>query len=213
MFLSQLNLKCMDRGAMRALTDVYRLHQLVMKGFAAYSSTDRVLYRVEPEERNGQMTVLVQSLQTPDWSCIADANRSVVSTRVKEFSTAFKAGDCYSFRLRANPVVTRDGKRHGLIRDESLLEWLGKKQEKIGVRFRSMSVVDEGYVTGTKGSEENKHRMSLKIARFEGVLEVVDPVLFQEMFSSGVGPAKAFGCESKPGECKKTGRTHWAAPD
>lgn len=194
MFLSQLNLKCMDRGAMKALTDVYRLHQLVMKGFAAYPSTDRVLYRVEPEERNGQMAVLVQSLQTPDWSCFADGYRSVISARVKEFTTVFKAGYRYNFRLRANPVVTRNGKRHGLIRDESLLEWLGKKEEKIGVRFCSMSVIDEGYATGTKGYEDKKYRMSLKIARFEGALEVVDPALFQEVFASGIGPAKAFGC-------------------
>lgn len=194
MFLSQLNLKCMDRGAMRALTDVYRLHQLVMKGFAAYAATGRILYRVEPGERSGQMTVLVQSLQTPDWSCFADANHGVVSARVKEFSVIFKAGDSYIFRLRANPVVTRDGKRRGLIRDEPLLEWLGKKEDKIGVRFGSMTVVDEGYVTGTKGGEAKKHRMSLKVARFEGALEVVEPVLFQETFSSGIGPAKAFGC-------------------
>ena len=51
MYLSQLSLKSMDRTAMRALTDIYRLHQLVMKGFAGYARTDRVLYRVEPEER------------------------------------------------------------------------------------------------------------------------------------------------------------------
>lgn len=194
MFLSQLNLKCMDRDAMRALTDVYRLHQLVMKGFAAYSSTDRVLYRVEPEERNGQVAVLVQSLQSPDWSCFASASRGVASTRVKEFATAFKTGDRYNFRLRANPVVTRDGKRHGLIRDESLLEWLGKKEQKLGARFCSMSVIDEGYVAGTKVSADRKHRMSLKIARFEGALEVVDSGQFQETFTSGIGPAKAFGC-------------------
>lgn len=194
MYLSQLNLKRMDRGAIRALADVYRLHQLVMKGFSAYSSTDRVLYRAEPEECNGLVTVLVQSLQIPDWSCFVDDNRGVASAKIKEFSTAFKAGDTYKFRLRANPVVTRDGKRHGLIRDESLLEWLGKKEQKVGVRFCSMSVVDEGYVTGIKGNQEKQHRMSLKVARFEGALEVVEPALFQETLSSGIGPAKAFGC-------------------
>lgn len=194
MYLSQLNLKRMDRRAMKTLADVYRLHQLVMKGFAAYSSTDRVLYRVEPEERNGQVTVLVQSLQIPDWSCFTDGNSGVASARVKDFSTTFKVGDTYNFRLRANPVVTRDGKRHGLIRDESLLEWLGKKETTVGARFCSMSVIDEGYVTGTKGNQEKQHRMSLKVARFEGTLEVVDPVVFAETFSSGIGPAKAFGC-------------------
>jgi CRISPR system Cascade subunit CasE len=194
MYLTQLNLKCMDRAAMRALADVYRLHQLVMKGFAAYSTTDRVLYRVETEECNGLVTVLVQSLQTPNWSWITDENRGVVSAIVKEFATAFKTGDTFNFRLRANPVVTRDGKRHGLIRDESLLEWLGKKDQKVGVRFCSMSVVDEGYVIGSKGNQEGKHRMSLKIARFEGALEVVDSVAFSEAFVAGIGPAKAFGC-------------------
>lgn len=194
MFLSQLNLKRLDRVAMKALADVYRLHQLVMKGFSAYSSTDRVLYRVEPEERNGQVTILVQSLQMPDWSCFNDANNGVVSARFKDFSTVFKVSDAFYFRLRANPVVTRDGKRHGLIRDESLLEWLGKKEKAIGARFRSMSVIDEGYVNGNKGNQGKMHRMSLKIARFEGVLEVVDPVVFGETFSCGIGPAKAFGC-------------------
>jgi CRISPR system Cascade subunit CasE len=194
MYLSQLNLKRMDRGAIRALADVYRLHQLVMKGFAAYSNTDRVLYRAEPEERNELVTILVQSLQAPDWGCFVDENRGVATAKVKEFSTAFKAGDTYRFRLRANPVVTRDSKRHGLIRDESLLEWLGKKEKKIGVRFCSMSVIDEGYVTGTKGSQEKQHRMSIKVARFEGALEVVDPAVFGETFLSGIGPAKAFGC-------------------
>lgn len=190
MYLSQLNLKRLDRTAMKTLADVYRLHQLVMKGFAAYSSTDRVLYRVEPEERNGQVTVLVQSLQIPDWSCFTDVNSGVMSARVKDFSTEFKTGDTFDFRLRANPVVTRDGKRHGLIRDESLIEWLGKKEKTVGAGFCSIAVIDEGYVTGTKG---NQHRMSLKAARFEGRLEVVEPTVFQNAFSSGIGTAKAFG--------------------
>ena len=194
MYLTQLNLRRMDRGAMKALADVYRLHQVVMKGFAAYSSTDRVLYRVEPEERNSHVTVLVQSLQIPDWSCFADEKQGVVSARVKEFSPTFKRGDAFKFRLRANPVVTRDGKRYGLIRDESLLEWLGKKEQNFGARFCSMSVIDEGYVTGSKGNHEGQHRMSLKVARFEGVLEVGDPPKFNAVFAAGIGPAKAFGC-------------------
>lgn len=194
MYLSQLNLKSMDRTAMRALTDIYRLHQLVMKGFAGYASTDRVLYRVEPEDRNRLATVLVQSLQQPDWSCFADSSRGVVSVKMKEFSPVFKVGNNFTFRLRANPIVTRDGKRHGLIRDESLLEWLCKKEQNVGARFYSLMVADEGYVNGYKENGSAKHRMSIKIARFEGALEVVDPVAFQNAMTSGIGPAKAFGC-------------------
>lgn len=194
MYLTQLNLKRLDRSVVKALADIYRLHQTVMKGFTAYSQTERVLYRVEPEERNGLVSILVQSPQAPDWRQLAEENRGVVSARVKEFAPAFHAGQRFTFRLRANPTVTRDGKRRGLIRDESLLEWLGKKQERLGVRFLGMDAIDEGYIEGSKTKGDKHHLLSLKTARFEGALEVTDADAFAVTFSTGIGPAKAFGC-------------------
>jgi CRISPR system Cascade subunit CasE len=194
MYLTQLNLKRLDRSVVKVLADIYRLHQAVMKGFAAYRETERVLYRVEPEERDGLVSILVQSPQTPDWRQLTEENRGIVSARAKEFSPAFQEGQRFMFRLRANPTVTREGKRRGLIRDESLLEWLEKKHERLGVRFCGMDAIDEGYVNGSKIKGDKRHQLSLKTARFEGVLEVADAKTFTEAFRNGIGPAKAFGC-------------------
>ncbi len=194
MYLTQLNLKLLDRSVMKALADIYRLHQTVMKGFAVYRETQRVLYRVEPEERNGLLSILVQSPQSPDWRQLAEENRGIVSARVKEFSPVFQLGQCFRFRLRANPTVTREGKRRGLIREESLLEWLEKKQERLGVRFCGMEAIDEGYINGSKIKGDKRHQLSLKTARFEGMLEVTDAKAFTDAFRTGIGPAKAFGC-------------------
>jgi len=194
MYLTQLNLKRLDRSVVKVLADIYRLHQAVMQGFAAYRETERVLYRVEPEERNGLVSILVQSPQTPDWRQLTEESRGIVSARVKEFSPAFQEGQRFMFRLRANPTVTREGKRRGLIRDESLLEWLEKKHERLGVRFCGMEAIDEGYINGNKIKGDKRHQLSLKSARFEGVLEVADAKAFTEAFKTGIGPAKAFGC-------------------
>lgn len=194
MYLTQLCLNQMDRSAMKALSDIYQLHQTVMKGFVPYKDVARVLFRVEPEIMNGLALILVQSTVEPDWGMLKNDNRWVIATKVKEFVPKFRVGCSLRFRLRANPVVTREGKRYGLIRDESLLEWLSKKEQKLGARFKSMTVIDEGYITGNKQNKNSQHRLNLKIARFEGMLEVIDPVAFSETVGVGIGPAKAFGC-------------------
>jgi CRISPR system Cascade subunit CasE len=194
MYLTKLNLKRLNRSVIKSLSDVYRLHQTVMKGFTAYTEIDRVLYRVEPEEQNGMVSILVQSTVLPDWSKLGEESHGAVSARVKEFSVGFQLGQRYRFRLRANPTVTREGKRLGLVRDESLLEWLEKKQDRLGMRFCSMTAIDEGYLTGSKEHAGKQHRLSLKAARFEGVLEVMDAETLTSAFVSGIGPAKAFGC-------------------
>lgn len=193
MFLTQLCLNRLDRNVMKTLTDVYRLHQTVMKGFTAYDDVARVLFRVEPEVRNGSVVVLVQSVVVPDWRFVEE-NSGIVAVRVKEFSPSFRKGDSFRFRLRANPTVTRNGKRYGLIRDDDLLDWFRKKEERLGVSLTSATVVDEGYISGRKRSEKGNHRLDIKIVRFEGVLKVVEPELVGEAFSTGIGPAKAFGC-------------------
>lgn len=194
MYLTQMQLKQLDRATIKTLADIYLLHRVVMKGFVAYATTERVLYRVEPEECNGLISVLVQSQQKPDWSQLTAGNRGVTETRVKEFNPVFANGQRFRFRLRANPTVTRDGKRRGLIQEESLLEWLEKKQERLGVKFSGVTAIDEGYIAGEKVVGDKLHKLSLKIARFEGMLDVIDADSFSTVFSTGIGPAKGFGC-------------------
>lgn len=194
MFLSQLVVNRTDREAMKALSDIYRLHKMVMAGFSTYSNVPRVLFRVEPEGRGPEVKILVQSSLLPSWKDATVDTKGFIDIRTKEFFPSFNAGSTYRFRMRANPVVTRDGKRLGLIRDESLVEWLTKKEMQMGARLRSVAVMDEGYITGRKIEGERRHNLSIKTARYEGMLEVVDPSAFSTAVSNGIGPAKGFGC-------------------
>jgi CRISPR system Cascade subunit CasE len=194
MYLSRLVLDCRDRQTMRTLSDVYRLHQFVMSGFSRYEQPWRVLFRVEPEVRGSVMRLLVQSQVKPAWEQSESEKKGVVKLQTKEFVPRFRQGTLYRFRLRANPVVTREGKRYGLIRDESLVEWLRRREERSGASFSSVLAVDEGYLTGRKRKGEGIDRVNVKAVRFEGFLKVEDPTRFVEAFSGGIGPAKGFGC-------------------
>ena len=106
MYLTQLQLKRLDRSTIKSLADIYRLHQTVMKGFVAYTDTERILYRVEPEEQNGLVSILVQSPLLPDWQPLTETHSGVVSTKIKEFTPKFQRGQQFTFRLRANTTVT-----------------------------------------------------------------------------------------------------------
>jgi CRISPR system Cascade subunit CasE len=193
MYLTLISLDCMDRTAMRTLADVYRQHQLVMSGFAGYDRPSRVLFRVEPERRDGAVRLLVQSQVRPAYDVSDQPGKGLIGIHTKEFKPRLIRGNRFRFRLRANPVVTKDGKRRGLVRDEALLDWLRKKEEQIGVHFASALAIDEGYITGTRRKGERAERVNIKAARFEGVLEVVDAGRFIEALTSGIGHAKAFG--------------------
>ena len=194
MYLSQLVLDLMNKKTMRVLSDIYILHQFVMMGFSEYDQSPRVLFRVEPDVKGSTVKILVQSEVQPSWRTEnAEENRNI-RVQVKEFEPAFSSGFSYRFRLRANPVVTKAGKRRGLIRDEALIEWLRNKEERLGASIRSVVPVDEGYATGLRKKDGRMDRVNIKLARFEGILEVSDTDRFVEAIRSGIGPAKAFGC-------------------
>lgn len=193
MFLSQLILDRTDRNTMKVLADPYKTHKLVMSGFAAYSDLQRVLYRVEPAVRDHDIKILVQSHERPAWES-SSYGCPLRGVQTKDFQLNVPMGASFRFRLRANPVVTRDGKRHGLIRDEALIEWLKKKEDRVGAIFQSVLPVDEGYVTGQRIMGDRLDKVQIKIARFEGRLAVRDPQLFSDAVAAGIGPAKSFGC-------------------
>jgi len=190
MFLSQLTFDPIDRKAMRTLSDLYNLHQAVMYAFKAYGDRPRVLYRLEPEMRHEQVVVLVQSPVKPHWSDEDRQGAGITGTWTKKFNPAIKRGTALRFRLRANPTVTRKGKRFGLIRDEALHKWLIRREERIGARFMSFNMIDEGYLKGVKG----KKYIHIKIARFDGRLVVHNADTFLRQMETGIGPAKGFGC-------------------
>jgi CRISPR system Cascade subunit CasE len=194
MYLSQLVLNRMDRSIMKVLSDVYQLHQFIMSGFEKFEETQRVLFRVESEIIGRAVKVLVQSQDEPDWRQKAADIGGLEQFQTKNVNLQFTNGQIFRFRLRANPVVTRNGKRYGIIREEALMAWLKKKEKRIGTSFISVLPIDEGYVTGHRDKAGRKSRIQIKIARFEGILKVIDSDRFNESIILGIGPAKGFGC-------------------
>ena len=212
MFFSRISLK-EGAGPSRELEGVlgttYGLHQAVWQLFADQSVRKRdFLYHLE----GGSGTPVVYAL-----SARPPMPRGVLwGVDTKEFAPRLRPGSRLGFLLRANPVRTREGKRHDVVMEEKqslrtrgapraawpleadLVQtvasaWLERRSEGLG--FRVAVVRADGYRQMEIGKPGQKHPVCISTVEFSGVVEVVDPDLFlQRALCEGIGPAKGFGC-------------------
>lgn len=220
MFLSQLALNIRDRLARRDLASPYEMHRTLMNSYP-YPRVEHqcdLLFRVEPS-KNGVPTVLVQTRELPDWSGQSDSYL-LRAPESKPFDFAVTPGQRLRFRLRANPtkrVASKNerlgsvmaGKRVGLATEFDQIQWLLRKASAGGFRIPGEWVDAKDPETGEpvqlpnfrvdaipEGNARNdkKDQAGKFIAvRFEGVLIVTDPTLFQAAVVGGIGSGKAFG--------------------
>jgi CRISPR system Cascade subunit CasE len=108
----------------------------------------------------------------------------------KQRSLRFARDQILVFRLRANPTVKRDGKRHGYLREEDQIRWLWRKAEEGGFGVVDVRVRPENSLTARRISGPP---MSFLSVVFEGRLRVFDPERFLDTVRNGVGSAKGFG--------------------
>lgn len=139
----------------------------------------------------------------------------------KERQLAFTAGQILSFRLRANPTKKlkaegrKNGIRVGLTTEKEQLAWLQRKADTGGFRLRSAVVIPEEFSPEPRRSRQAKkahdedtspgaemgiatavqvaRKLTHLAAHFEGVLQIVDPTVFQQTLRCGIGSAKGFG--------------------
>jgi len=197
MYYTQIVLNPAHRNTIQMLNDVYKQHRFIMSGFKKYSTQKlgRVLYRMEIPD-DGRLAAIVQSVVPPTYEPDLAHSRAIIAIDTKEVLFAgksepvFNDGMAYRFRLRANTVVTRDGKRIGLIHEKALRDWFERRAVGMGVSLHGYDVIDEGYIRGNKDGKE----IMFKIARYEGVLMVRDREKFTETFINGFSHAKGFGC-------------------
>jgi len=210
MYLSLLLLDPRSREAHADLADPYQMHRTIARGFGegaeAYRSA-RVLFRTE-EGRNGCPFVLVQSLLEPDWRVLTARPRYLRCTpRVKELRPVVRANQHLAFRLRANPTVKRDGRRHPiweprqagetlgdsaarLRRVEAAREqWLRRKGEEGGFAVEQVDIQSEPVQVCHRLDD----RAVFNAVRFDGILRVTDAQAFAQTLEAGIGSGKAFG--------------------
>lgn len=196
MHLTKLTLDPRSAQARRDLGDAYDMHRTLARAFVADENSVpvRFLWRLEAGS-NAWATpvVLVQSAAEADWSALQALpnylQRPVESKRLR-LEEWVEGGGFYRFRLQANPTVTRQGKRYGLVGEDEQLAWLSRQGERHGFAVEAALVTASDVLASRKGDS----RISVQRVCFEGRLQVRELASFGRALAQGVGPAKAFGC-------------------
>lgn len=201
MYLSQLVLNSRSRIVLNDLSDPYELHRTIMSGFPeVLPEGERILFRVEIQNSEPVLSVLVQSRTPPDWSGLEQRGYLRRSAAVKTFEFQPEIGQTYIFRLAANPTKRlkgdgeKDGPRVGLQKEEDQLDWLRRKGEQNGFSVLSARASRQDRPDGVKYIQGKKNHIRCLVICFNGLLTVTDPMAFRQACMQGVGSAKGLGC-------------------
>jgi CRISPR system Cascade subunit CasE len=201
MYLSRLVLNPHSRRTQKEIVNPYEMHRTVMHGFPPVLSQDnRILFRLEVNPRNGIPSVLVQSLDMPDWSFLSEEGgkgyllpMDEPNPAVKKFDPIFKKDQVLLFRLKANPTLKHDDKRVGLYKEEEQFAWLKRKAEAGGFHILSVQTDKKTLVTGKINRGEDRHDLKMFCVQFEGVLQVDNPEEMAQTIKKGIGSGKGLG--------------------
>lgn len=214
MFLHRIHLDPRCREARRDLSDPYQLHSTLCR---AFSTPDKkcpegeFLWRLEPEtDPGGYSCILIQSKSIPDWADIGvqewlvNADSAIdLKNRLKLDS--LKAGQRFRFRLRANPCVTRDGKRLGLLRTDEQEAWLERKGKQHGFSLPQIASFDFSEVPQKRidvrisqeqmlrGKQHTGNSIRIYSVLYDGILIVTEPDNFKVALKTGIGHGKVMG--------------------
>ena len=214
MFLHRIHLDSRCREARRDLADPYQLHATLCRAFSPPERKcpeGEILWRLEPEtDSDGCPRVLVQSRIMPDWAGIGvkewlAAADSPIDLKSRLRLDSLKIGQRFRFRLRANPCVTRNGKRLGLLQLVKQERWIQRKGTLHGFvlpQLPSLDLSEEGEArVDVRVSQERMlsgaqhHGNSIRIfsVLYDGVMTVTDTDAFVKVLHTGIGHGKALG--------------------
>lgn len=214
MYLSRIHLNPRCKEVRRDLADPYQLHSTLCRAFCLPNQKcppSEFLWRIEPEgESTGSPRILLQSRSVPDWSGIGvqgwlSGADSVIDLKARLNLETLEVEQRFRFRLRANPCVTRNGKRLGLLRQEEQEAWIVRKGERHGFTLPKMASFDF--------SESSQARIDVRISQeqmldgrprsgngirvfsvlYDGIFSVVEPDKFRVALQTGIGHGKVMG--------------------
>lgn len=179
------------------LTDGYAWHQVAWQAFPDLDEQPRAFLSRLDSTPDGYTLMLLSrehKPEKPEWcpqECWA----------IKTISPSFFQHSYYRFDLRANPTrkvvkldaegkPTKNGRRQPLTRLNEQTDWLQRKASESG--FSIIEAPEIGFCQDQVFRKRSEHGVHTGV-RFRGVLEVTDPLQFQEAFYKGIGSAKGFG--------------------
>lgn len=214
MLLHRIHLNPRCREARRDLSDPYQMHSTLCRAFSMPDQkcpVGELLWRLEPEAGpNNLPRVLVQSRSQADWTRINLSDWLAMKEPAIDLTerlrlSSLQIGQRFRFRLRANPCVTRNHKRLGLLRLIDQERWLARKGELHGFEIAKLEQsVERGpsemrfdvRVSQEQMLRGNQHRgngIRVFAVLFDGVLTVTDPERFRLALRIGIGHGKAMG--------------------
>ncbi len=217
MFLSRIHLDPRCREARRDLANPYELHSTLCR---AFSEADRkcpqgeFLWRLEPDtdlRECPRPRILVQSRSLPVWSRVgvkgwlAEESDPAIDLTTRLKLDILKVGQRFRFRLRANPCVTRNGKRLGLLRLEEQEAWIARKGQQHGFSLPMFASFDlsessPGRVDVSisqnqmlRGKRHDDMELRVFSVLYDGILTVSEPEKFRSTLQRGIGHGKTLG--------------------
>ena len=189
------------------------MHRTLLQAFPTGSvHTGRVaddaiglLFRVDEDARTGNLHLLAQSQQPPQWAGLIATDYLLATgtdnPAVREVALQFQEGQLLAFRLRADPTkrlsagTGNKGKRVGIYDEEAQLAWLARKGEQHGFRLLQAHVSRDGKIKQAQAiqAQNGVHDLELFSVQFDGVLQVSDPAALVRSVGAGIGSGKAFG--------------------
>jgi CRISPR system Cascade subunit CasE len=214
MFLHRIHLDPRCREARRDLADPYQLHSTLCRAFSKPETKcpeSEFLWRLEPEtDSSGYPRILVQSRTSPDWTGIGVKDwlamaDPAVDLKVRLKLDSLKSGQRFRFRLRANPCVTRNGKRLGLLRLEEQETWIARKGEQHGFSLPILASFDLSETTQKpidvrisqeqmlRGNQHSGNPVRIYSVLYDGIVMVTDMDKFRTALQTGIGHGKVMG--------------------
>jgi CRISPR system Cascade subunit CasE len=158
----------------------------------------------------GYPRILIQSRTIPDWTGIgvkgwlAKADPGIdLMDRLKLHSLT--AGQRFRFRLRANPCVTRNGKRLGLLRLEDQEKWIDRKGKSHGFSLPQLTSFYPSDASRKRvdvwisqeqmlrGKQHSGNAIRIFSVLYDGTLTVTEPDCFRNVLQTGIGHGKTMG--------------------
>lgn len=211
MFLHRIHLNRRCREARRDLADPYQLHATLCRAFCPPEQkcpAGEFLWRLEPEAVTTEPPrILVHSRSAADWTRIdtedwlASADPAV-DLRERLALGALTAGQRFRFRLRANPCVTQNGKRLGLLKVNAQEDWLVRKSGQHGFVLPRLATFDfasdrpdirTSHDQMLVGRQHSGNGIRVYSVLYEGRLVVTDPEVFKKTLLTGIGHGKVMG--------------------
>lgn len=192
MVLTRLILNLNNANARRDFSNRYQLHATIKRIFE--DADQKPLWRLEETTGIQPPVLLVQTKSAPSLRALEaydDSYALTVETKTNELLNNLQAGEKYYFRVHANPTVTREGKRHGLVKEEDQLTWLERQISRSG------NDVMHAVVSQSRRERFRKraagHVITLQGVLFDGIICANSPAQLRQLVQAGIGHARGFG--------------------